>query len=204
MGIDARMFVRYKGELMEENVLGTAYRLAEAFDSDTFLIDREGKYDKPRHCLEIINEYQQDGDSIFPKVGEQFIEVYLFNRYYGVGYERGDLPLFISIAKWLEINIPGCEVWYGGDSSGVLAVLFDGRERSRLFEHFCRVGHLPYRKPGIVGMGIKKNCNFCKKVMIKCGWVRAHHWVKIYCPGCGQVLESNDDGQTWEKSKEDS
>jgi len=41
------------------------------------------------------------------------------------------------VAEWLERRVPECVVWYGGDSSGICAELFDTPARKKLLEHFA-------------------------------------------------------------------
>src|SRR3954469_25764452 len=41
--------------------------------------------------------------------------VHLASRYYGIGYEAGEIWGFIGVAEWIEFRIPGAEVWYGAD-----------------------------------------------------------------------------------------
>ncbi len=67
-------------------------------------------------------------------------------EYYGVGYERGHLPLFVGIAEWLEQKLPGCRVFYGEDSSGE-GYPFDGPLRAAMMEYRRNVGtNLYFRK----------------------------------------------------------
>ena len=65
--------------------------------------------------------YRQDGKSIFADDCECLLQIYTWSRFYGPGYERGDLLHLIALAEWVEKTIPGAEVWYGGDSSGICA-----------------------------------------------------------------------------------
>ncbi len=59
--------------------------------------------------------------------------------YYGVGYERGNLPLFVGIAEWLEQNLPGCRVLYGEDCSGEGSP-FDEPMRTALMDYRRNIG----------------------------------------------------------------
>ena len=61
--------------------------------------------------------------------------------YYGVGYERGDLPLFAGIAECLEQKLPGCRVFYGEDCSGE-GYPFDAPMRNALIVYREAVGHI--------------------------------------------------------------
>ena len=77
------------------------------------------------------------------------IRVHLASPYYDVGHEQGDLPLIIAVAEWLEQNIPQSEIHYCSDFAYNYCLdvptRFGRAERKRLWKHFCRVGHLPYR-----------------------------------------------------------
>ncbi|MEH6414078.1 hypothetical protein [Pseudomonas sp. CGJS7] len=81
------------------------------------------------------SRYQQDGPPIDADPGECLLEINLFSRYYDEDYARGDPILIAAVADWLDAQIPGCEVWYGGDSSGVLAAPFGRQRRRQLIEH---------------------------------------------------------------------
>ena len=56
------------------------------------------------------------------------LDVNLYRNYYYVGYERGDLLLFVGIAEWLEQKLPSCRVFYGADSTGQV-ISFDAPVR---------------------------------------------------------------------------
>jgi hypothetical protein len=204
MGIDAEMFVRTKEKITPQEVLAIARRLAEAFWRDEFFIKHpRSEYlfgDKPRHCLSIVKKIEQDGPDILPEEGETFVKVHLTGRYYGVGYERGDLPKLLTIAGWLEANVPGGSVWYGGDSSGVVHKPFGKAQRDKLFKHFCAVGHEPYAgaswcDPNEFPLPIPK-CELCKTPFVRYGAGRTYG--AYSCHGCGFHLRTHDSGHTWE------
>src|SRR5262245_24008844 len=100
MGIDAEMFVRTSQPLDSHVVRELAWELAEAFGADRFWIFNPAKTESgyERRALEIVDKWEQDGDTIYPERGEQFIAVAPATRYYGVGYERGDLPFLVGLA----------------------------------------------------------------------------------------------------------
>lgn len=187
MGIDAQMFVKTKQQISQEQLKNLAYELASAYGAKNFVIDREKKWEG-RHCLYFIDEYMQDGDSLFPEAGEIFIEVNLRTRYYGVNYERGNLPLILSIAEWLERKIINCEVWYGGDSSGIEAVHLTKQERNNLFNHFVNVGHNPYYY--FFDGEHEECCTFCDKPMLQYGF--GNNYSAFRCTGCGYCWEKRD------------
>ena len=75
-----------------------------------------------------------------------WINVNLLKAYYGSGYERGDLKLFVRIAEWLERNLPGSEVHYGHDVGDEHLSRFDKGARDELLAYYERVGHAPYHR----------------------------------------------------------
>lgn len=150
--------------------------------------------------------WTQDGDSILAEPGETLLEVSLWSRYYGVGYERGDLLGICAICEWIETNMQPCEVWYGGDSSGVLAEPFPEHKRAELrrhlysqqgrdyFAYFDERGSFPVPKP----------CGLCvpgENRFNRCGF--GPNYVAASCGGCGKTFETRDNGSTWEVRKPD-
>lgn len=73
------------------------------------------------------------------------LDMNIRGSYYGVGYERGDLRLFVGIAEWLEQNLPGCHVFYGEDCSGE-GYPFDEPLRGALIAYREAVGYIYFRK----------------------------------------------------------
>lgn len=192
MGIDAEMFVRTRTKVTDEEIEEIRYRMCCAFGAGRFSDDYESEDEEGRtvkvSALYRINEYWQDGHTLQPKKGETFIRCGLWTRYYGPGYERGDCPFICAVAEFLEMSFPGGEVWYGGDSSGVLAKRID---RKFLLQHFYTNGHAPYidylaRKGGVT-------CPRCKKPMNQHGFGGAgNDWASWTCHGCGrQAVREN-------------
>lgn len=134
MGIDAQMFVRTMQPLTKEAVSVLCVQLLEEFDALHFWIRDGGG------PLELRLVFLQDGPPIRPKPGETFVEVHLVCRYFGLGYPRGPMPLIAAVAEWLEKNIPGGEVWYGGDSSGALAEPLTKELREELLAYHAEEG----------------------------------------------------------------
>lgn len=198
MGIDIGMFAKVKGKenhLTEKQVKHLSYRIADAFGYDWFWIEREGNGEAygPRHALTIVKEFTQDGDSVYADDENQIIEVGTLNRYYGEGYERGPLPLIVSVAVWLELNIPHSEIYYGGDSSVIVSELFDKKARSKLFRHFAKHGHLPYVSDGNNSM----ICDFCEEPMTQYGYGQSYE--AYVCRGCGYHKETHDKRESWKE-----
>jgi hypothetical protein len=122
MGIDAEMFVKRRGQpLNNAGLLDASYWLCSTLGADHFFITDTDSYSRAHHALSFVPVWEQDGPDIVPEAGEQFIRVHLRSRYYGPDYERGDWMLLRTTIEWLKRRWPDCEVWYGGDSSGVCA-----------------------------------------------------------------------------------
>lgn len=215
MGIDAEMFVRIRGAVPDAKVRLLRTRMVSAFGADRFWIfrddahpDRPAPIDHqeewpPQHAMERVAVYEQDGPDIVPEPGETFLRVYPATRYYGVGYERGDLGFLCNLASWLEAATGGV-VWYGGDSSGVTAKPFGPAERAALWDYFCTKGHDPYRAEwGALGDAHDSTpmlCTFCEVPMTRNGWGQTY--VGYDCYGCGERLESRDNGVTFTRKRD--
>ncbi len=198
MGIDAEMFVRTKRAVSDRDVERWAYRLGEAFGHERFFLMERDWEGQPRHAINRCAVYEQDGPDIVPEEGETFLTLSLYGRYYGEGYERGDLPFLIMLSEWLERNIPGGEVWYGGDSSSVIAKPFGKAEREALFSHFADVGGIPYSlgfSDAMRGGQEQPRCEFCSEPMTRYGF--GPNYAAYTCDGCGKKVETHDGGVTW-------
>jgi hypothetical protein len=200
MGIDAEMFVRVRPPLSEDRVRRLSYEAVSAFGTGKLWVDRE----HGRRPIYAVDRYEQDGPTLRPKKGEQFLRLSMWARYYGEGYERGDLPTIIMLAEWLEHRVraePGnesAEVWYGGDSSGVCAAPFGAKERLALFVHFVEVGHAPYRSGWSTDSALSRRCDFCDEPMRQYMFGGRDGFE---CEGCGLQEVTPDRGRTWEKQK---
>lgn len=186
MGIDAQMFVKVLGTPSDEEIKRWSYIFGSAFHNYLFLGFENTIHHKP---LEKIDEYRQDGDSIFPNGNETFLEVPLSYRYYGEGYERGPLLIFISMAEFLEKLIPNCKVYYGGDSSGIEAKPFNAIARHELLEHFVKYGNDPYNRL-FDKENDGPNCPVCDVKMIRTGW--GMNFKSFSCIGCGWYITKRD------------
>lgn len=150
--------------------------------------------------------YTQDGPYLFADENETFYTVGIWTRYYGPGYERGDLMFLCSLAEWIETNIPDCEVWYGGDSSGVTIELFDEAARRELKEHFYGHDGRNYYKRNLMLNLASTNtlaklqpCTACKPEGID---VNPYMWsqsmcVGAHCPGCGKSFLYSIENEEW-------
>lgn len=213
MGIDAEMFIKRKGPKPSDEQLKTwSWDLCAAIGAQFFYFRKEngqaaleltGKYLQKYYPEIVLGKiHTQDGPDINAADDEWFIEVNLVTRYYGVGYERGNWQVIVNVARWLELNIGG-EVWYGGDTSGVCAELFDEAARQKLVEHALGPRGKDYY------FHFNKNetfrtpppCNLCVKDrrMIRYDW--GDNYIAVSCRGCGKDVCSHDGGETWEKAK---
>ncbi len=174
------MAARVAHPISEEQLKDLSWRIAEAFGTGNFWIDRE----RNRRALEIVRpDYFEISGGVKP--GQQLIEVNLSGRYYGGTYERGNPNDYIAIARWLEYNLPeGTEIFYGSDSSDYLGE-FGQKEREELFQHFCESGSTNYR----TGMKSEMECvcDFCEKPMRCFGWGNedGKKTESFSCAGCG-------------------
>lgn len=210
MGIDAEMLVRVKGHPSQEQIKIWAWKLAKTIGPNNFFLDKEeghgALYLAPSY--DSIDEdgklWEQDGPTLHAEKDETFLRVNLWTRYYGIGYERGDILLICNIAEWCEVNIPNCEVWYGGDSSGVCVEPFPASKRAQLKAHlwsdqgrdyfeFEKQSTFPTPKP----------CSLCLSPpqFNRHGWGRGNTYIAVNCPGCGSSFESHDKGKNWTEKK---
>ena len=223
MGIDAKLFVRIKDpahHLPADQVLKTAVELSSTLGHKHFYIQ-----DSNAHCLSIVQPYseqdfeddkgylghdvigktllQQDGDPEVMEDGEQLLEVHLMQRYYGPGYARGHWPTIRDVMEWLEFKFPTGEIWFGGDSSGVLAEHFTKEKREEMTRFWLSSGTSTY---GVwwdslsTGGGGTPVCECCKIPLSGRGGGRdVGFWS---CRGCGKaavVFEGHTQwGSRWE------
>lgn len=209
MGIDALMYVRIADAPMSDrDVRRLSADLVEAFStSDLFVIrPGDGQYPNGRHAIEPLekDEYGHLDLGRLERAGAdvsgQWLEVHLWGRYYGEGYERGPWPTYDGICEWLTRRLPTCQVWYAGDSGGAEMPEQMTREmRDRVWAHYAVNGHKPYA--GAFNRGGKRHCDFCDMDMDHYG--TGPNWAAHRCAGCGLNEESRDGGETWTPRKEE-
>jgi len=143
--------------------------------------------------------YSQDGPPVFAADGEWLLEVSVWTRYYGVGYERGDILFICSVAEWVEANMQPCEVWYGGDSSGVLLERFDSAARTKLRQHLYSQSGRDYFNYGMESkFGTPSPCGLCVKGENRFQqYGMGANYAAVSCGGCGKSFETRDSGKTW-------
>lgn len=194
MGVDAQMVVASPQALTEAELRRLAYETVSAFGTNRLWVQRDDKYGGPRHALTFGTEYVID-----PVPAQSVFTVHLWTCYYGEGYERGDLPLILNLARWFRSKLPGCWVFYGGDSGEGLSELTLARE-DQLWAHFVENQHRPYidwdRRSLIGSDGIPgPHCTLCDERTLRYGW--GPNYAAYSCPGCGWKQETRDGGQTW-------
>ncbi len=222
MGIDAEILLRINGPKPTENqIKAWGWQIASTIGSDKFFIDKEQGHGAISLSCSRYREddvvpgtlWTQDGPDIEAAPGETFLEVHVWTRYYGIGYERGDLLTLCAIAEWCEANIPNCAVWYGGDSSGVCAKPWPDEQRRALRQHLYSPNGRDYFG-GWNGLGNRTGarpprpdpCSLCVGAgdFNECGWGGRGNapWLKVHCSGCGEDFETTDNGVTWNKVEE--
>jgi len=180
MGIDAIMLLELKSKRTPDEIESVRYQMCEAFGHGHFFQDRELNH----RALEIV-----DPKPYGIKSSHAFLEVNLWTRYYGIGYERGNFPFIYTLAIYLERKLSPCNVYYGGDHTYIVE-LFDTSKRDDLMKHFVKVGRRPYRRHVIAPI-----CTFCNAhpTLLE----RGGSYESVYCPGCGLSEETRDGGISW-------
>jgi len=218
MGIDAQIMIRIQQEApSNDQLLRWSWDLANCIGPENFFTHTDPKWGEPQSAITLAHHWEengsveirdghiftQDGPYIEAQPGETLLEVHLAGRYYGVGYERGPILTFIAIADWIDANIPTAEVWYGGDSSGVLMEPFPQSERLALQAHFFGPHGQDYRKFDPRGtFPTPPPCALCvpnENRFDRYGWGGGDQYVAVHCGGCGKRFVSQNGGETWDE-----
>jgi len=229
MGIDAEMYVSLMRPVDDLEILDLAKCLYHRFGNHMFLCDTDyGNGEDRKHCAYRVDEVIQDGPTIHAEPGETFIELRLWGRYYGEGYERGPWHAHDAIIRYIKHRWPEARVFYGGDSSGVLFEECTDAWLARAWAHFCAVGHEPYQQPFATqvpagteaekgkkfesqvstmfgagrsddGIAQPDPCPRCMEPLVRCGWGKT--FASYYCLTCDQGVETHDSGETWQKKE---
>jgi hypothetical protein len=148
--------------------------------------------------------WTQDGPPVYAKPGETLLEVSVWTRYYGEGYERGDILTLCAIAEWAEVNMQPCEVWYGGDSSGVCVARFDNARRSGLRAHlYGTAGRDYFKYDSDKARKHPKPCGLCIPDEPRFNqFGHGANYCAVSCSGCGKSFETRDGGATWGPHKD--
>lgn len=204
MGIDAEILVRLKRPIEDQECRLVGNRLCEMFGPKKFFFRQASEWE-PRadlHVIYPIERWEQDGPTIEPAPGETFLKVSIWSRYYGEQYERGDYPFLYLLGAALEHLIPGAAVWYGGDSSGVLAEPFDQKRRDELLAHFFKVRHEPYEAgfgDFFGGHHVAPQCTLCRLPMRCFGGGNGSSFWRC---ACGEETTENNGKQVVKPARE--
>ncbi len=197
MGVDAEMVVRWDQELTDAELLRLSYETVAAFGTKKLWVRRDGEYGAPRHALSRGTDYELVPD---PGAFKTLLTVHLWTRYYGSGYERGDLPFILSLTRWFRTRLDGCTIYYGGDSGEALLELTSPEGEGELWQHFVDNQHFPYTK----GWDRTSDdaiptprCDFCDEPTLRYGWGNGGLFGAFNCPGCGWTQKTQDGGKTW-------
>lgn len=151
--------------------------------------------------------YFQDADPVYAAPGEWLLDVSVWSRFYGVNYERGDLLTLCAIAEWIEANMQPCEVWYGGDSSGVELAPFGDAARRKLRAHLYSLqGRDYFSSWGTPPRAMPPTCGLCvpgEERRQQYGSGMNGEYAAVSCAGCGKNFETRDSGATWTERKDD-
>ena len=197
MGVDAIVFAKLPRRVEDVEIVRLRRALCGAFGASKFSIDRSDgietpppigrlDYGKPASNQHICNR----GDD------ETVVEVNIWMRYYGIGYERGDLPFLLTLCKFLLDWFDGeAVVHYGADCNDEQPPMTEERA-NELWAHFVRHQCEPYYlndRPE----GIRCFCGFCGGAeMNRHGWGAGYGVFR--CWSCGLSKTTKDGGITWE------
>lgn len=180
MGIDAEMYVRTDSPLNAEQTRRLSYELVAAMGRKPFWLDRE----RDQHALTV------DSDGV--------LEIHLMGRYYGEGYERGHWPYYGAIMRFLRVRLPGCRIYYGGDTHMLDELdVFTLEDEDAMWTHWAEAQTRPYNIfMGNVGSDDipTPRCDFCREPMTRGGFGSGYG--SFYCY-CGERRETRDGGKTW-------
>jgi hypothetical protein len=205
MGIDARILIKItKPELHLDAAALRHYssQLTSTIGAERFFLQP----DKNRHalsfCIDTFKEYPEEYEEatgkiwtptspaifgqdssekpyIIAKPNEQFIECHVWSRYYGEEYARGDWSSLSMVLMWIVYNIPGAQVWYGGDSGGVELEKMTAKKLMEITKFYLTSGFESYRSYFFRETYV---CEFCRRKMGDTGGGGDHTFWS--CDGC--------------------
>jgi hypothetical protein len=128
------MILKIKKILSDEYLRGLRIRFlnemklkAEDFYNDGVLVKVTNKN------YEMIPKDEQES---------MWLDLNFHRAFFEIGYERGDLSLYINTADWLEKELPDCHIYYGHDSNDKSIALFDSQKRQTLTDHRNNLNNL--------------------------------------------------------------
>lgn len=165
MGVNVVMFAVVARELTVEEVRRESARMCSALGSWRYNVYRPGRLygGVGQHALEIAEPTDLDHHAMQLRGAHGTILcVHISTRYYGPGYERGDLVSISATARWLRdaFKPTMCEVYYGGDS-GDNVTLFDDAAEAALWDHLRGDRSRAYFDWGSRHGGQRHVCDFC-------------------------------------------
>lgn len=186
MGLDAVMVVRLSAPITDADLVDASYRLAEAVGGEQFMLSTNAAIDqdKRQRALNRVTDSYQVPSGCAMSDGE-WLDVAFCGRYYGPGYERGNLWIYIQTAEWLLRNFTGCAVYYGGDSGGPNDE-WTSTLRDELIAHWAEHGHRPYhqnrwgQRPSVPD----PECPLCEKPATQYG--SGGQFASWTCDACGR------------------
>src|SRR5258708_24436278 len=128
MGVDARMYFTEPNALSDSELRELDYKLERTIGPDVFF-GRFGEY----VCLTRHADIARA------------IEVHLYGRVYLKDYARGYLLDYLAVADWIERNVAGAHVFYGGDNQETLAS-FNKSVRDDLYKFWIETGNTTYQR----------------------------------------------------------
>lgn len=184
MGVDAVMCVVSREKFSDDEICALSWQIGAAFGTEAFYFTYP-QASAPRMALQVVEEEFGGWDSdqrLVAPAGGMLLRVNLTDRYWGPGYERGNLPQLLAIAKWLEVKTGG-DVWYGGDSSGAAGEKLDAEKREALWKHFLEKGNPYFQREASFNDAPAPPCPLCRHAASNCGGGRGKDfWI---CCGCG-------------------
>jgi hypothetical protein len=193
MGLDARiLFTVPTPSPTPEQLLIWGWEISATLGAEKFWRN------ETTNCMSVVDQNYYD------ELPDGAIDIAVGTRYYSIGYERGDLLFLVSIAEWVERNIPGATVHYGSDSGPVSP--WTATARAELLEHFySKEGRAYFEYNSRTGeadsFGGMPRCARC----VPGHKARQNGWggkfASFYCPGCKVSKETHDGGITWEERK---
>jgi len=146
MGVDAVMLVQLRESITDADLLRANYQIAEAMHGRVFFLSSDEDLKRGCEIRRALNRITAETEYIYEPAERDglWLRVSLWGRYYGPGYERGNLWDYIAVAEWCERVFPAARVFYGGDSGGDGVELFDAPVRTELIAHWASKGGRPY------------------------------------------------------------
>ena len=188
------MFAEIAAERSEDEIRRVAVSLAKCFGAGSFWIER----DKDQHALTAVDSADEWYELPTRRPDTRLVKLHTLARYYGRGYERGDILSIIGWAELIESKWPEARIFYGGDSGGYLGE-FAPEQRAELKRYFFDVGHEPYCGHTMPGKPQPPVCEFCDLTANEHTWGMG--FVRATCSGCAQSWIGDERTGRWHEMK---